>query len=176
MLDGTLDRIANWSAKRAIGQAILAAVILPFTLSACDMRDTRSIDTATEAQFAFEAYVAAINKGDTTKAAQLYDHAEGFHWIERGGVQYASGSQAAQSLKDNFPSGSRVSMEVTDLHSTELGPDAALLSAHFIFTALNEDSTPQYSFDGWMTVGMIRREDGWRIAGGQTGPGKSAAE
>ena len=155
------------------GTIFLAVALI---LTACSKQTPVEDDAAQGAQQAFEDYIASINAGDTDKAAQIYDRAEGFRWVERGDVQYASGNEAAASLKESFPAGSRVAMEIDEMHSAEMGPDAALLSAHYTFSAFNQDGTPQYSFDGWMTVGMVKRAEGWRIAGGQTGPGEGAAE
>ena len=35
----------------------------------------------------------------------------------------------------------------------------------------SNDNEEIFSFDGWMTLGMVKRDKGWLIAGGQTGPG-----
>ena len=61
-------------------------------------------------------------------------------------------------------------MTVTDMRVAEMADDAALVSAQFEFTMLSDSGERQFGFDGWMTVGMVKRAQGWRIAGGQTGP------
>jgi len=171
MLDQALNRIANWTRVRL---SIPLGIVL--ILGACDQAAVPESGNAAEAERAFETYVAAINDGDTEKATQFYDRADGFHWVERGNVQYASGDEAAASLIENSSAAHRVTMKIDDLHSAPLGPGAALLSAHFTYSARGSHGSLIYSFDGWMTVGMVKRAEGWRIAGGQTGPGKSAAK
>jgi len=64
-------------------------------------------------------------------------------------------------------------MTLDTIRVAELTETSALLSAHFDFAMMSDDGTPQFSFDGWMTVGMVKRGDNWKIAGGQTGPGSS---
>lgn len=144
-------------------------VLFSLILAACG---GAKIDTATEAQAAFEAYVQAINEGDTKTAAQVYDVVLGFHWIENGGLQYESATEAAASLRALSESGSASQMTINNLKVVKLADDAALLSSHFDFVMLSETGEEQFSFDGWMTVGMAKRESGWKISGGQTGPGK----
>ena len=143
--------------------------------NAADQAEVAATATA-EAEQAFEGFVAAINSGDTATAATIYDRSDGFRWVEGGVVQYASGDEAAASLKQNFPAGSRMLLVVDEMHSAALGPDSALLSAHYTMTALNPNGSEQFSFDGWMTMGMAKRAEGWRIVGGQAGPGSPQAE
>ena len=119
---------------------------------------------------AFEAYVAALNDGDIAKASSFYDTADGFHWIERGRVQYETGLEAANALKSLQSGSGKSKMTIDTLRVAELSDNAALLSTHFDFARLSETGVTEFSFGGWMTVGMVRRADGWKIAGGQTGP------
>ena len=67
-------------------------------LAACGKASTTSYATPEQA---FEDYVAALNNGDAAKAADYYDTADGFHWIERGHVQYETGEEAASSIKSS---------------------------------------------------------------------------
>lgn len=126
-------------------------------------------NTAQDARLAFEAYVEALNAANFDSAAQMYDNSEGFHWIERGGVQYESGSDAANSLRALSDSGGKPQMRLDAVRVAKLADGAALVSAQFDFQMLAETGDEMFAFDGWMTVGMVRREKGWRIAGGQTG-------
>jgi hypothetical protein len=112
-----------------------------------------------------------LNAGDTDKAAAMYDTTDGFHWIERGIIQYENGADAAASLRALSETGGRSNMTIDSVRVAELGDTSALVSAHFDFVMFSEENEEAFSFDGWMTVGMIKREEGWRIAGGQTGPG-----
>ena len=64
-------------------------------------------------------------------------------------------------------------MTLDTMRVSNLTNDSALLSTHFDFVMRSKDGDTQFSFDGWMTVGMVRREEGWKIAGGQTGPGRT---
>ncbi len=147
----------------------LAALIgFALLISACSAEPN---DTRNEARSAFEAYIEALNSGDTAAAASMYDTEDGFHWIERGGVQYETGEDAAASLRSLSANGGKPQMTVDSIRVAGLANDAALVSAHFNFVMLSDEGESQFSFDGWMTVGMVRRAEGWRIAGGQTGPG-----
>lgn len=132
-----------------------------------------SINTEQEAASAFEAYVEALNSDDVSVAASMYDREDGFHWIERGGVQYESGADAAASLQSLTQTGGKSQMTVDSIHVAEMAEGAALVSAHFDFVMLSSEGQQQFAFDGWITVGMVKRAEGWRIVGGQTGPGLS---
>ncbi len=142
------------------------------SMSACEPE--RSVaDSTAEAKAAFQAYVDAINTGDIESASAMYDNEDGFHWVERGGVQYARGEDAAESLRTLTSSGGVPRMSIDDIHAAHLDKGAALVSAHFDFSMLSDAGEVQFSFDGWMTVGMVMRSGVWRIAGGQVGPGAS---
>lgn len=150
----------------------LIVILMGLTLIACGQASTKTkTDSAAEAVAAFEAYVEALNTGEIETAAAIYDLSPGFHWIERGGIQYESGAAAAQSLKSLSASAGSSKMTVNTMKVSELAEGAVLLSAHFDFAMLSEAGEEQYSFDGWMTIGMAKRDTGWRIAGGQTGLG-----
>ena len=131
-------------------------------------------DTSGEAKAAFKSYIAAINSGRIDTAAAFYDDAPGFHWIERGKVQYDKGADAAASLKQLSKSYGKMRMTVDNVRVARMTEGSALVSAHFDYGMLNESGKLEVAFDGWMTVGMVKRKEGWRIAGGQTGPGKAA--
>ncbi len=150
---------------------IITMLLGLLALTACAQENT---NPAPEAEAAFAAYVAAINAGDTQAVAEMYDENPGFHWVERGGVQYTSGAQAAASLDSLFTDGGSAEMTVDNVQVAPLGQGGALVSAHFDLTMLDQAGDAQFAFDGWMTVGMVRRADGWKIAGGQTGPGVEA--
>ncbi|WP_162789542.1 nuclear transport factor 2 family protein [Altererythrobacter sp. ZODW24] len=148
-----------------------AILMASLALSACSVQ---KLDSADEAKAAFESYISALNNGDTEAAAAVYDSGPGFHWIERGGVQYASGAAAANSLRELAKSSGESTMTIEDVQVASMSADSALVSAHFEYVMEGAAGEQGFSFDGWMTVGMVKREDGWKIAGGQTGPGKSS--
>jgi len=129
-------------------------------------------DPATEAGDAFARYVEAINKGDTEAVAAMYDSNAGFHWIEQGGVRYATGNEAGTAFAELARSGSRAQMTTDEMQVAILSDTSALISSHFEFSLLDASGVEQFAFDGWMTVGLAKRENGWKIAGGQTGPGR----
>ncbi len=129
-------------------------------------------DPAQEAKSAFGQYVAAINAGDSAAISDMYDDNPGFHWVERGGVQYSTREQATASFEELVNSGSKPHMTIDDMQVAVLGDDSALVSTHFDLALRDATGAEQFAFDGWMTVGMVRRESGWKIAGGQTGPGE----
>ncbi|MEO9636005.1 MAG: nuclear transport factor 2 family protein [Parasphingorhabdus sp.] len=151
----------------------LVAFFATLALAACSPAND---DPETSAEAAFADYVAALNNGDVEVAASIYDDADGFHWIERGAVQYASAAEAANSLKASLRSGGKAKMRTDNVHVAEMGTDSALVSAHFEYTMFDDADKALFSFDGWMTVGMVRRKNGWKIAGGQTGPGAAEQE
>ncbi|MEL6529743.1 MAG: nuclear transport factor 2 family protein [Pseudomonadota bacterium] len=131
-------------------------------------------DPTQEAEAAFEQYVTAINNGDASAVASMYDDNPGFHWVERGSVQYTSGEAAVASFEELVASGSTPRMTTGTIQVAALGSESALVSTHFDLALLDEAGAVQFSFDGWMTVGMVKRDSGWKIAGGQTGPGAEA--
>ncbi len=145
-------------------------LVLLVSMSACEPMSSAT-DSTTEAKAAFQAYVDAINNGDIESASVMYDVEEGFHWVERGGLQYARGEDAAESLRTLTSNGGVPRMSIDDIHAAHLSKGAALVSAHFDFSVLSDTGEERFSFDGWMTVGMAMRSGGWRIAGGQSGPG-----
>lgn len=120
---------------------------------------------------AFNTYVTNLNAGDYEAAAEIYDNGPDFHWVERGGVQYASGAEAAASLRSFSGQTGTASMTVDEMMAATLSDGAVLITAHFTFSMANPDGTQQFAFDGWMTAAMTRRAEGWRMAAGQVGPG-----
>ena len=144
--------------------------IVGIVLASCNQQAS-SNDISAKA--AFENYVTELNNGNTSKAAAYYDSNDGFHWIERGSVQYETGQEAANALMSLQSSGGQAHMSLSDTRVAKLSQTSALVSSHFDFDMLDMDGKPQFSFNGWMTVGMVKRPDGWKIAGGQTGPGKT---
>ncbi|MFK7828731.1 MAG: hypothetical protein AB8B57_03020 [Congregibacter sp.] len=125
-------------------------------------------DTRAEAEAAFRSYVDAVSTGKSEFAASMYEDAPGFHWVEQGAIQYESADEAAASLLAISESGAAPRMTVNILRVAELGDGAALVSAQFDFDLLSDTGDSLFSFGGWMTVGMVKRTGGWRIAGGQT--------
>lgn len=146
----------------------IALIFSCVVLTACNPAQS---DNKAEARAAFEAYAEALNTGDIEVAAAMYDTEAGFHWVERGDIQYATGAEAAASLRGLSGGDGQPHMTLDRIQVADLGEEAALVSAHFDFAMLSTDGAEQFSFDGWMTVGMVKRADGWRIAGGQVGPG-----
>lgn len=146
----------------------LSLFILALAMAACAAPDG---DPARQAEAAFGQYVAAVNSGESGAVAAMYDDNSGFHWVERGAVQYSSGEEAAASFEEMTASGYTVHMTADTVKVAVLSEDSALVSAHFDFAMTNEQTGAPFEFDGWMTVGMVKRGDGWKIAGGQTGPG-----
>ncbi len=147
----------------------LAIAISALILASCTAQGS---DPAREAEAAFDQYVAAINDGDTDAISSMYDTNPGFHWVERGGVQYTSGKEATASFEELVASGATPEMTTDNMQIAVLGEGSALLSTHFDLAMLDAAGVEQFAFDGWMTVGMVKRGDGWKIAGGQTGPGE----
>jgi len=128
---------------------------------------------AQEAEAAFADYVEAINDGETEAIASMYDANPGFHWVEQGTVQYTSGDEAAASFDALTASGMTAQMTTDTMQIAVLSDTSALISTHFDFALSDASGEEQFAFDGWMTVGMVKRENGWKIAGGQTGPGRA---
>jgi len=147
----------------------LALVITALMLASCGAPEG---NPAQEAEAAFDQYVAAINAGDTSAIASMYDTNPGFHWVERGGVQYTSGKEATASFEELLASGMEPRMTIDNMQIAVLGDSSALVSTHFDLAMHDAAGAEQFAFDGWMTVGMVKRDDGWKIAGGQTGPGE----
>ena len=135
--------------------------------------DHKADDVIGEAQAAFTSYIANLNRGDYDSASQIYDTEPGFHWIERGHIQYASGTEAAVGLKSFKANDVRAKMTTDQMVATYLSPTSVLISTHFDFAMLGPDENVQFSFDGWMSVAMVKRQDRWVFAAGQVGPGSN---
>ncbi len=138
------------------------------SLAACA---STTADPAAGASAAFDAYVAAINAGDTEKAVSFYDDEPGFYWVEHGHIRYRSAGEAADSLRAMASQPGTAKMTINDILVAEMGADAALVSAHFDYGMLDEAGKTIWRSGGWMSLGMVKRENGWKIAAGQTGPG-----
>lgn len=151
----------------------LPAFALSILVAACGA-SYNGEQTKTEAGAALQDYVDAINAGDVALAASFYDKDPDFHWVERGGIQYDDAADAAASLEGLVVPGSTATMTLDQVRVADVSADAALVSAHFDYAMSFEGGTDGFAFDGWMTVAMVRRADGWRIAGGQVGPGAAA--
>ncbi len=120
-----------------------------------------------EAANAYLAYVKALNEGDLETARAFYDDGEGFHWLEKKKIAHETGQDAAMSLSDFTAGPGKSVMTIEDMRVAAMGHDAAFVSARYKFTAFLPGGA---SFDvpGWMTVGMVRKEDSWKIAAGLT--------
>ncbi len=129
-----------------------------------------------EARATLIAYSEALSNGDIEKAAAYYDRDTDFHWIERGGVQYKSGEEAAASLKSLIVPGAKAKLTFDEIHIADLGPTSALVSTHFIYEMDYENNQQDFSFDGWMSIALTKRQQGWRFAAGQVGPGRANRE
>ena len=157
--------------RRFCNLKALIAVCALLCVVACSAPASDLTAQKQEAVAVFNAYVTNLNASDYEAAAEIYDDGPDFHWIERGGVQYASGAEAAASLRSFKDQPGTATMTVDKLMAASLSDGAVLITAHFTFAMANPDGTPQFAFDGWMTAAMARRANGWRIAAGQVGPG-----
>lgn len=146
---------------------LVAAVALPLLTACAAAADENA---SAQARAAFDAYVAAINNGDVDTAASLYDRDPDFHWVEKGELRYTSADAAVESMTGLLAMGGMPLMTVNEVLVADLGDDAALVTANFNFVMLGEDKTPMFGFDGWISTAIVRREDGWKIAAGQSGP------
>ena len=132
------------------------------TVTAYDPMTTRE-----EASVAFRAYIDAINEGDTQRAGEFYDRAEGFHWVERGSVGYETGDEAAAAVSAFTDNNTTTHMAIIEMRVAELSPDAATVSVQSEFTAIMTGGMTM-KIPGWMSVAMARRDDGRKIAAGMT--------
>jgi len=127
-------------------------------------------DVKAEAAGAFARYADAINESDYEVAAAFYDDDADFHWIDRGALQYDSSQAAAASLRGFAQPGMKAVFTLEDPYVGDLSRESVLLSVRYRFDQQTEEGEAVFGFDGWMTVGMVKRDDGWKIAGGQAGP------
>ncbi len=127
--------------------------------------DTSSVEE--EVRATLVAYSAAINAGDAAAAGAFYDDEGDFYWVERGRVQYKNADEARESMKNLADSDFDVTIMMTDVKVAPLSSSTAFASGLFETTFAQPDGK-SFGLGGWMTVGMVKREDGWRIAGGHT--------
>lgn len=127
-------------------------------------------DIKTQARTAFDAYVLAINEGDLETAAAFYDDDPDFHWVDRGILQYDSATAAGDSLKASSPPGSTTAFSYDQLYMADLADNAALLTVRYNYDVSFEGGGEGYGWQGWMTLAMVKRDNGWKIVAGQAGP------
>ncbi|WP_300376280.1 nuclear transport factor 2 family protein [Henriciella sp.] len=137
-------------------------------LTACTT--TAQADTSADARAAFEAYVEAINTSDAETAAGFYDRDPDFHWIEQGKLRYTNAEEAAASMQGLLSYGGTPQMTVRKILVADTSDTSALVTANFDFAMIGSDDGTMFRFGGWMSVAMTLREDGWKIAAGQSGP------
>lgn len=118
-----------------------------------------------DAAEAFQAYVKALNEGDLETARAFYGDGEGFHWLEKKQIAHEAGKDAAAALSDYTAGEGKAVMMIEDLRVAAMGPDAAYISAKYKFTVFLPGGG-FFEVPGWMITGMVRHEDGWKIASG----------
>jgi ketosteroid isomerase-like protein len=145
----------------------LPLIVTLFLLAACVRNAPVPDEEAVrfEVADAYQAYVKALNAGDLDAARAFYDDRDGFHWIERKAVLHESGQAAAAALGDFTAGPGKSVMQIEDMRVAALGPDAAFVSARYTFTAFLPGGE-FFEIGGWMSTGMVRRADGWKIAAG----------
>ena len=155
----------------------IIAILLTLIVISCSVSDRPATQTpdqvVKDAQTAFDDYIESLNQGDYNSASKIYDIDPGFHWIERGGIQYTSGAEAAASLQSFESSGGRANMTTDQMVTTYLSPTSVFISTHFDFAMLGPDDGVQFAFDGWMSVAMVKKQNRWVFAAGQVGPGRA---
>lgn len=149
---------------------LLACIVVAACAPVTDFEANASSDVKTDVRSAFDAYVAAINAGDLQKATTYYDNDDDFHWIDQGKLQYASAEAAKESLLNSSPSDSSTQFAYDGVYIADLSANAALVSVRYTYAVSFESDATGYGWEGWMTFAMVKREDGWKIAGGQAGP------
>lgn len=127
-----------------------------------------------DAVAAVREFASAISAGNLERAGKIYDGSGDFYWIDRGRLQYENAAGARNSLLSFAGQDAEISMVLEETHATALGTDAALVSARYSLNVTCPDAAApecqSYGFSGWMTMGMLKRPEGWRIAGGHAGP------
>lgn len=149
---------------------LLCLIILATGLAACtNHAETKPapLTVRQEAASAFNAYVEALNNNDLETARAFYDREDGFHWVDRGAVTYETGEEAANALQPYQDATSKSVMTIEDMHVAALGPDAAFVTVKFRFSIFMPGDNFM-EIPGLMSVGMVRREDGWKMAAGMT--------
>lgn len=146
---------------------LLPILLTPALLAGCapSVEAPDPVAVQKEAADAFQAYVKALNEGDLETARSFYDDADGFHWIERKKLTSENGPEMAAGLADFTEGPGKSIMTIEDMRVAALGPDAAFVSAKYVFTVIMPGGG-FFEVEGWMSTGLVRREDGWKLAAG----------
>ena len=155
----------------------IVVILLTFVIVGCSPSGHSELQApdqiVKDARTAFDNYIETLNQGDYDSASRIYDVDPDFHWIERGGIQYTSGAEAAASLQSFKGNGGRARMTTDQIVTTYLSPTSIFVSTHFDFAMLGPDDDIQFTFDGWMSVAMVKKQNRWVFAAGQVGPGRA---
>ncbi|NVE93402.1 YybH family protein [Altererythrobacter lutimaris] len=151
---------------------LLGGTLLLVTCAEEQPSDPATIKSEVDA--ALSAYADAINNGDLESVAALYDDDPDFHWIDQGALQYNSADDAKKSLSALASQGTLPTIIMQKPLIADLGERAAIASVQYRFDMRDPEGNELFGWEGWMTLGFVRREEGWKIASGQAGPSESA--
>jgi hypothetical protein len=118
---------------------------------------------------AFLRYSAA---GHWDSLAGLYDESPEFRWMEEGIVQYRSSAQIRQALRRASP-GTRIETTHHDTQIAALAPGVGSVATAFHTRFVDPRNPAGLEFGGVITMTLVHRDAGWRIAVGHTSsPGR----
>ena len=138
----------------------LIATVTVMAVSLMMSATALAYDTAEEA---FREYIPSINTDDFQHASRFYSREGPFYWIENGVMQFESAEEATAGLRGLSVAGGQPNLTIRSLRVAPMGKKSALLTAHIDFVMRDRSGTVQFALDRWMTMGMTRGDQGWRI-------------
>jgi uncharacterized protein (TIGR02246 family) len=148
---------------------VLLAACNPFPSSSTST-PAATVDTA-EVRTAVDTYIAKVSARDGAGAGEVFANDPAFRWIASGRVVYDSRATAIQGLT-NFLTGFPESVfKVHDIKIDAIGDAEAVAVLTFTQT-VGANGQTAITFEGILTLTLVKREEGWRIIQGHASTGQ----
>lgn len=139
-----------------------AAMAVLLLVGACTAAPQASGDARAEVASLVQRWSDASEAGDVEALADTYADRDGFAWIERGAVSYASRAAIVEGL--SRVQGASIANDVSDISVTSLGDGVAAFHAHYAFEVRSADF--QFGSEGTMSGVAIKQGETWRFLQG----------
>lgn len=150
-----------------LGGAMLRVVAVMAIMSlagACTAPPEPISDVRTEVTSLVQRWSDASEASDVQTLADTYADQEGFVWIERGDVSYATHAAIVEGLDRVAAARAAIVNDVSEISVTPLGDRAAAFHAHYAFEVVGEGF--QFSSRGTMSGVAIKQDQTWRFLQG----------
>lgn len=110
-------------------------------------------------------YAGFSSEGDLAGLAELYLDEPGFVWAEDGGIRYRAVAEVRASL-ESLSAGMDVTTVLDDTRILPMAPGVAWVTT--AFETRVGGAQGGFSYSGMITMTVVHRDAGWKIAGGHT--------